>query len=153
MCVPQCQKQDWISINTSNSSANDFKSLIVTCNPSFWLQNLAVISSNRTSRLSSSCQRSSILTRPFIPQDVIPFTAPTSRRHFHNNIQLFFPTDSSFQDLQDSASKMNQQLNQAKNIWRKANAVCFDVDSTVIQEEAIDELAKFCGKGEEVQAL
>jgi len=45
------------------------------------------------------------------------------------------------------------QLNQAKNIWRKANAVCFDVDSTVIQEEAIDELAKYCGKGDEVQQL
>jgi phosphoserine phosphatase len=27
------------------------------------------------------------------------------------------------------------------------------VDSTVIQEEAIDELAKFCGKGEEIQML
>jgi phosphoserine phosphatase len=45
------------------------------------------------------------------------------------------------------------QMNQAKNIWRKANAICFDVDSTVIQEEAIDELAKFCGKGDEVEQL
>jgi phosphoserine phosphatase len=48
---------------------------------------------------------------------------------------------------------MNNQLNQAKNIWRSANAVCFDVDSTVIQTEAIDELAKFCGKGDEVELL
>ncbi|XP_050546757.1 phosphoserine phosphatase isoform X1 [Daktulosphaira vitifoliae] len=40
-----------------------------------------------------------------------------------------------------------------KTIWREADAVCFDVDSTVIQEEAIDELAKFCGKGSEVQQL
>ncbi|ODN04078.1 Phosphoserine phosphatase [Orchesella cincta] len=47
---------------------------------------------------------------------------------------------------------MNQQ-NQAKNIWRKAEAICFDVDSTVIQDEAIDELAKFCGKGDEVEEL
>jgi phosphoserine phosphatase len=45
------------------------------------------------------------------------------------------------------------QLNMAKNIWRKSNAVCFDVDSTVIQDEAIDELAKFCGKGDEVEQL
>jgi phosphoserine phosphatase len=44
-------------------------------------------------------------------------------------------------------------MNQAKNIWRKASAVCFDVDSTVIQEEAIDELAKYCGKGDEVEQL
>lgn len=38
-------------------------------------------------------------------------------------------------------------------IWKAADAVCFDVDSTVIQEEGIDELAKFCGKGKEVEAL
>lgn len=39
------------------------------------------------------------------------------------------------------------------SIWKAADAVCFDVDSTVIQEEGIDELAKFCGKGKEVEAL
>lgn len=38
-------------------------------------------------------------------------------------------------------------------IWKEADAVCFDVDSTVIQEEGIDELAKFCNKGPEVQAM
>lgn len=38
-------------------------------------------------------------------------------------------------------------------IWKEADAVCFDVDSTVIQEEGIDELAIFCGKGPEVQAM
>jgi len=51
---------------------------------------------------------------------------------------------------------MNQQLTQvaqAKQIWRNCQAVCFDVDSTLIEDEAIDELAHFCGKGEEVQAL
>lgn len=40
-----------------------------------------------------------------------------------------------------------------KAIWKKADAVCFDVDSTVIMEEAIDELAKFCGKGKEIEEL
>lgn len=40
-----------------------------------------------------------------------------------------------------------------RTIWRNADAVCFDVDSTVIKEEGIDELAKFCGKGSDVQAL
>lgn len=34
----------------------------------------------------------------------------------------------------------------------KADAVCFDVDSTVIQEEGIDVLAASLGKGEEVSA-
>jgi phosphoserine phosphatase len=39
---------------------------------------------------------------------------------------------------------------EVRAIWKMADAVCFDVDSTVIQEEAIDELAKFCGKGDAV---
>lgn len=40
-----------------------------------------------------------------------------------------------------------------KTIWKNADAVCFDVDSTVIQNEAIDELAAFCGKADEVKAM
>ncbi|KAJ0963490.1 hypothetical protein J5N97_028612 [Dioscorea zingiberensis] len=35
-------------------------------------------------------------------------------------------------------------------IWRKADAVCFDVDSTVCLDEGIDELADFCGSGQAV---
>lgn len=42
---------------------------------------------------------------------------------------------------------------EAKEIIRSADIVCFDVDSTVIQEEGIDELADFCGKGQEVANL
>ena len=38
-------------------------------------------------------------------------------------------------------------------IFQKADAVCFDVDSTLIQDESIDDLAKFCGVGDEVQEL
>ena len=34
--------------------------------------------------------------------------------------------------------------------WRRAQAVCFDVDSTVTVGEGIDELADFCGVGEVV---
>jgi hypothetical protein len=33
---------------------------------------------------------------------------------------------------------------------RKADAVCFDVDSTVCLDEGIDELANFCGAGQAV---
>jgi len=40
-----------------------------------------------------------------------------------------------------------------KTLWRDVDAVCFDVDSTVIREEAIDEVAKYCDKGLEVQQL
>ncbi|KAF4356980.1 hypothetical protein F8388_015956 [Cannabis sativa] len=35
-------------------------------------------------------------------------------------------------------------------LWRNANAVCFDVDSTVCVDEGIDELAEFCGAGKAV---
>lgn len=38
-----------------------------------------------------------------------------------------------------------------KKIWRTADCVCFDVDSTVVKEEGIDELAEFCGAGEAVK--
>lgn len=41
----------------------------------------------------------------------------------------------------------------ARNIWRNVDAVCFDVDSTVCRDEAIDELAKFAGKDKEVAEL
>lgn len=46
-----------------------------------------------------------------------------------------------------------KQVLEAKEIIRSADIVCFDVDSTVIQEEGIDELAEFCGKGQEVANL
>lgn len=38
-------------------------------------------------------------------------------------------------------------------VWQDADCVCFDVDSTVIQEEGLDHLAAFLGKGEAVAAL
>lgn len=44
-------------------------------------------------------------------------------------------------------------MDNVKETLRNADAVCFDVDSTVIQEEGIDELAKFCGKGKEISEL
>lgn len=36
------------------------------------------------------------------------------------------------------------------DLWQKADAVCFDVDSTVCMDEGIDELAEFCGAGKAV---
>lgn len=41
-------------------------------------------------------------------------------------------------------------LQLTKEVWRHADAVCFDVDSTVITGEGLDELAGFCGRGKEV---
>ncbi|XP_033098667.1 phosphoserine phosphatase-like [Anneissia japonica] len=44
-------------------------------------------------------------------------------------------------------------FDETKAIWKAADAVCFDVDSTVVTDEGIDELAKFCGVGEKVAEL
>lgn len=44
-------------------------------------------------------------------------------------------------------------MNLCKEIWHKADAVCFDVDSTVCCDEAIDELAKYVGKSKEVAEI
>lgn len=38
-----------------------------------------------------------------------------------------------------------------KDTLRKADAVCFDVDSTLIQEEGVDKLAEFCGESSRVE--
>uniref|UniRef100_A0A4W6CQL4 Phosphoserine phosphatase n=2 Tax=Lates calcarifer TaxID=8187 RepID=A0A4W6CQL4_LATCA len=48
---------------------------------------------------------------------------------------------------------MMTTLSQTKELFRRADAVCFDVDSTVIKEEGIDELAKFCGVGDAVTEM
>ena len=42
---------------------------------------------------------------------------------------------------------------EVKAVWRRADAVCFDVDSTVCKDEGIDELANFCNVGHEVSEL
>lgn len=52
-----------------------------------------------------------------------------------------------------SFCSMMATLSQTKEIFRRAEAVCFDVDSTVIKEEGIDELAKFCGVGDAVTEM
>ncbi|CAN0271296.1 unnamed protein product [Pylaiella littoralis] len=44
-------------------------------------------------------------------------------------------------------------VDRAKGALRRAQAVCFDVDSTVIAEEGIDVLAEFCGAAEAVADL
>ncbi|KAL3150327.1 hypothetical protein ABBQ32_000172 [Trebouxia sp. C0010 RCD-2024] len=38
-------------------------------------------------------------------------------------------------------------------LWRSAQAVCFDVDSTLCEDESIDELADFLGVGQEVAEM
>ncbi|XP_021633962.1 phosphoserine phosphatase, chloroplastic isoform X2 [Manihot esculenta] len=51
-----------------------------------------------------------------------------------------------------SLSHFNNTLpsKEVLELWRSADAVCFDVDSTVCLDEGIDELAEFCGAGKAV---
>lgn len=60
-------------------------------------------------------------------------------------LQLFQPTKLQF--------RSPSFVEDVKALWRQCDAVCFDVDSTVIMEEGLDELARFLGKGEEIASL
>ena len=44
------------------------------------------------------------------------------------------------------STSSSSSVSKAKTLLRNANAVCFDVDSTVIQSEGIDDLAHYLGK-------
>lgn len=68
------------------------------------------------------------------------------------NITTTTPTTTTNSKTSTLDSKSKRVL-EAKRIIQSADVVCFDVDSTVIREEGIDELAEFCGKGEEVSNL
>lgn len=52
-----------------------------------------------------------------------------------------------------AAEQLAKRPQEAREMLKRAQIVCFDVDSTIITEEGIDELAQFCGKGAEVAAL
>jgi len=53
----------------------------------------------------------------------------------------------------DTEGHVGNAVEQAMLSLYKADAVCFDVDSTVISEEGIDVLAEYLGKGDAVAAL
>jgi len=53
----------------------------------------------------------------------------------------------------DETNQIGNAVELAMNSLYKADAVCFDVDSTVVSEEGIDVLAEYLGKGEAVAAL
>ena len=52
-----------------------------------------------------------------------------------------------------AAKKKQLTVDEVKQTFVRCDAVCFDVDSTVIQEEGIDVLADYCGKGTAVAEL
>lgn len=63
-----------------------------------------------------------------------------------------FSPDSLFETL-GSPDSVGNNVSEAMFSLYNADAVCFDVDSTVIAEEGIDTLAEYLGKGEAVAEL
>lgn len=65
------------------------------------------------------------------------------------------PTSLSAKMTNDRAAApvLAKRIAEAREKLKSAQIVCFDVDSTIITEEGIDELAQYCGKGAEVAAL
>ena len=58
----------------------------------------------------------------------------------------------SWQRMADfNASRHVPSREVTQQIWLKADAVCFDVDSTVVTIEGLDSLAEYCGVGDEVK--
>lgn len=68
-------------------------------------------------------------------------------RHLNGNYDL---NDKTFFFLLCARMASTEEV---KQIWKNADCVCFDVDSTVVMDEGIDELANFLGKGEEVSRM
>ncbi|GBO46807.1 hypothetical protein AVEN_249505-1, partial [Araneus ventricosus] len=62
-------------------------------------------------------------------------------------------TENPFISQQRLGNNMSNPEILTRALWRAADAVCFDVDSTVCMDEAIDELAKFAKKEKEVMDL
>ncbi|XP_049296232.1 phosphoserine phosphatase isoform X2 [Anopheles funestus] len=70
-----------------------------------------------------------------------------------NGAQVHHHTQNGNGMTNDRPIELSKRTTEARETLKKAQIVCFDVDSTIITEEGIDELAQFCGKGSEVAAL
>ena len=75
--------------------------------------------------------------------------------YFYSFIKLNkFPLSQNYQRCQFTVAQplVKPSKEDVVQILRTCQAVCFDVDSTVIPEEGIDELASFKGVGSDVAA-
>ncbi|CAB9524155.1 3-phosphate dehydrogenase [Seminavis robusta] len=52
-----------------------------------------------------------------------------------------------------SQQRSKVPASQVPKLWAQAQAVCFDVDCTITKQDALDDLANFLGKGQQVQDL
>lgn len=141
----------------------------------------AFVSSSSTTRLVSTTTRTTTAARAASSwyQNNLSTSRPTTmttrpttfavtqRRTFFTEIMRMISGSSEDENAETPESIMESFLEKTQNkdtvvgndvmeamfALYEADAVCFDVDSTVINEEGIDVLAEFLGKGEEVAAL
>lgn len=94
----------------------------------------------------NSLPPASPIFKPIVPSKVNGLAS-------RNGTQLHHHTQNGNGMTNDRPVELSKRAVEAKEALKKAQIVCFDVDSTIITEEGIDELAQFCGKGSEVAAL
>ncbi|MQL85431.1 hypothetical protein Taro_017934 [Colocasia esculenta] len=113
---------------------------------------MAVLIGARVSLVNLSCdhQRHSITSLFSQPLLRVSYHLPVGRRiKSYNPLTLV----ACLQPSKTVATNQFDNVLPSKDvleIWRSADAVCFDVDSTVCLDEGIDELADFCGAGKAV---
>ncbi|KAF5477163.1 hypothetical protein F2P56_003833 [Juglans regia] len=95
------------------------------------------------------------LNSPFLPAFSLQFKRrfDISRIGMDKSPKSLKSVTASVQPLETSKLGHSNNTLPSKDVldlWRSANAVCFDVDSTVCLDEGIDELAEYCGAGKAV---
>jgi phosphoserine phosphatase len=73
----------------------------------------------------------------------------TGRNSGHSKFSSVLYSSTSIVEKED----VGLDVNGVKEMLKEVDAICFDVDSTLIAEEGIDILAEYKGKGEQVAAL
>uniref|UniRef100_A0A182LZM6 Phosphoserine phosphatase n=1 Tax=Anopheles culicifacies TaxID=139723 RepID=A0A182LZM6_9DIPT len=96
-------------------------------------------------------RRNSLPPAPPIFKPIVP--SKLNGLASRNGAQLHHHTQNGNGMTNDRPIELSKRTTEAREALKKAQIVCFDVDSTIITEEGIDELAQFCGKGSEVAAL
>jgi len=81
----------------------------------------------------------------------VPFLRST--RNYSSSLMLLAPSGADIMASFGTKPLVGKAVADAMAALVNADAVCFDVDSTVIQEEGIDVLAEYLGQGEAVAAL
>ncbi|XP_065289803.1 phosphoserine phosphatase isoform X1 [Dermacentor albipictus] len=81
------------------------------------------------------------------------FAGQLQQRQLRSRVVVKLNSVPSISTMPGSVTESNLTESQTRAMWRAADCVCFDVDSTVCMDEAIDELARFSGREKEVAEL